>query len=94
MGSANPRLAVSAFGDSAWCRVLKVVEEFGISLRYDSLLLGGAQGWIGLVQTETMNRSADWLHQAQADLARPASAQRRATTSGLALLPIRPLKRR
>ena len=31
-------------GDCAWCRVLEFAEEFGISLRYDPLLLGERRG--------------------------------------------------
>ena len=38
-------------GDRAWCRVLEFAEEFGISVLYDPLMLGGAQGWLCLVQT-------------------------------------------
>ena len=31
-------------GDRAWCRVLEFAEEFGISVRYDPLVLGERRG--------------------------------------------------
>ena len=37
-------LRLGASGDRAWCRVVESPEEFGISLSYDSLVLGERRG--------------------------------------------------